>query len=201
MVPAGPGGLTTEKERFIMASKQSRSQKLTGDQQMADGVQKFLNTLASLPVGSTSVTPADMVKVLQDRIASGKAVLAADAARAAAVKADRDKRAQTAAFVQSLRRIVLGMFSQSPDTLAAFGLKAPKAVKKTVEAKSAAVAKSKATRAARGTKGTKQKKAIKGGTTTAATPVATTAAPATAAAPTTASAPAASPAAPAKPSA
>jgi hypothetical protein len=184
-----------------MATIQSRNSKLTADQSMADGVQKFLSTLASLPVGSTSVTPAEMVKVLQDRIASGKAVIAADAARTAAVKADRDKRAQTAAFVQSLRRIVLGMFTQSPDTLAAFGLKAPKAGKKTVETKSVAVAKSKATRAARGTKGTKQKKAIKGGTTTAATPVATAVAPATAAAPVTASATTASPAAPAKPSA
>jgi hypothetical protein len=142
--------------------KQIRSAKRDADQSMIDGVNKVLATCASLPVGSTTVTPADIVKVLQDRIDASKAVLTAEAARSAAVKVDRDKRAQSAAFVQSLRRMIQGMFTQSPDTLAAFGLKAPKAPKKTVTTKATAVAKSKATRKARGTLGTKQKKAVKG---------------------------------------
>jgi hypothetical protein len=96
-----------------MSAVTSRSSKLSADQAMIDGVHKFLGTLASLPVGSTSVTPADIVKVFQDRVDAGKAVLTAEAARTAAVKADRDKRAQTNAFAQSFRRMVLGMFSQS----------------------------------------------------------------------------------------
>ncbi len=144
-----------------MTTQNNRGSKLTADQKMIDGIQKFLSKFASLPVGSQTLTPADIVKVFQDRLDTGNAVVSAEAARTAAIKADRDKRAQTNAFAQSFRRMVLGMFSQSPDTLAIFGLKAPKVVKKTVDAKAAAVAKSKATRVARGTKGSKQKKAIK----------------------------------------
>jgi hypothetical protein len=145
-----------------MTTKKNRNAKLAADQSMIDGVHGFLSTLPSFPVGSTSVTPADIVKVFQDRVDAARAVQTAEAARTAAVKTDLDKRAQTAAFVRSFRRIVLGMFSESPDTLAAFGLKAPRAPKKTVEVLSAAVAKSKATREARNTMGTRQKKGVKG---------------------------------------
>jgi hypothetical protein len=145
----------------------NRNGKITADQHMIDGVQKFLSQFASLPVGSQTVTPADIVRVFQERLDTGKAVLAADAARIAAIKADKDKRVQTAAFTQSFRRMVQGMFSQSPDTLAAFGLKPLKAAKKTVETKATAVAKSKATRKARNTMGKKQKKAVKGTVPTA----------------------------------
>jgi hypothetical protein len=140
----------------------NRSGQLANDQSMIDGIEKFLTQFASLPVGSQVLAPADIVKVFQARLDAGKAVLTAEAARTAAIKADKDERLKTAAFTQSFRRMVLGMFSQSPDTLAVFGLKAPKAVKKTVQTKSTAVAKSKATRTARNTMGTKQKKAIKG---------------------------------------
>jgi hypothetical protein len=71
-------------------------------------------------------------------------------------------------------------FSNSPDVLADFGLKAKKArTPLTVEQKVAAAAKNAATRSARGTKGAKQKLAITGGVTgvvvtpvTAAKPVA-----------------------------
>jgi hypothetical protein len=140
----------------------NRNGKITADQNMIDGVHKFLTQFASLPVGSQTVTPADIVRVFQERLDTGKAVLTADAARTAAVKADKDKRAQTAAFAQSFRRMVQGMFSQSPDTLATFGLKALKAAKKTVATKATALAKGKATRTARNTLGKKQKKAIKG---------------------------------------
>ncbi len=149
-----------------------RSDKLAADQAMIDGTQKFLAKLAQLPVGSQTMTPDEIVQIFQGRLAIGKAVLTAEAARTAAVKADKDKRQSTAVFERSFRRIVLGMFSQSPDTLAIFGLKPPKAAKKTVATKAAAVAKNKATRKARNTQGTKQKKQIKG-TTPAATSGAT----------------------------
>ncbi len=140
----------------------NRNAKISADQKMIDGIQKFLMQFASLPVGSQTVTPAEIVKVFQDRLDAGKAVLAAEAARTTAVKADKDKRVQTAAFAQSFRRMAQGMFSQSPDTLAEFGLKGLKTPKKTVATKATAVAKSKATRKARNTMGTKQEKAIKG---------------------------------------
>jgi hypothetical protein len=150
-----------------MTTSNKRSDRMSADQAMADGVQKFLAQLASLPVGSRIVTPADIVKVFQDRIDAGKALKTAEAARTAAVKADRDVRAQTSVFVQACRRVVQGMFFESPDTLAAFGLKAPKAAKKKVAVKAAAVVKSKATRTARNTLGKKAKLAIHGSPSTA----------------------------------
>jgi hypothetical protein len=161
-----------------MSTATNRNGQLAGDQKMIDGVQKFLSKFASLPVGSQTVTPADMVKVLQDRISATNAAVTAEAAQAAAVKAHRDTRKQSATFVSSLRRMVQGMFSQSPDTLAAFGLKPLKASKPKVATKATALAKSTATRKARNTMGKKQKKAVKGTvpaansgpTTTPATP-------------------------------
>ena len=160
-----------------MGTTNKRSDMMAADQAMIDGVRKYLTQLASMPVGSQVMTPADMVKVFQDRLDAGKAVLSADAARAAAIKADRDLRAKTAALAQASRRIVLGMFQQSPDTLAVFGLKVPKAGKAKVAVKAAAVVKGKATRTARHTAGKKQKLAIKAAPTaatsgTAATPAA-----------------------------
>lgn len=145
-----------------MPTNTNRNGQLAADQAMVDGVEKFLATFASLPVGSQILAPADIVKVFQDRINAAKAVITAEAQRTAAVKSNRDERTKTAAFVQSFRRMVIGMFSQSPDTLAIFGLKAPKVVKKTLETKTTAVAKSMATRTARGTKGKRQRLEIKG---------------------------------------
>jgi hypothetical protein len=150
-----------------MPTNANRNGEIAADQAMVDGVEKFLATFASLPVGSQILAPADIVKVFQDRLTAAKAVLTAEAARTAAVKANRDERTKTAAFVQSFRRMVIGMFSQSPDTLAIFGVKAPRVVKKTVAAKSTAVAKGKATRTARGTKGKRQRLAITGTASTA----------------------------------
>ncbi|MDP9001197.1 MAG: hypothetical protein M3O46_13935 [Myxococcota bacterium] len=146
----------------MTTTSNKRSDHIAGDQKMIDGVQKFLSQLASLPVGSQNMTPADIVKVFQDRLTLGKTVQTAEAARATAVKADRDERARTAALVQSFRRIVQGMFAQSPDTLAVFGLTPLKVAKKKVDVKAAAVVKSKATRKARNTVGKKAKLLIKG---------------------------------------
>jgi hypothetical protein len=166
-----------------MTTLNKRTDLIAADQAMIDGVKRFLTQIASLPVGNQVLTPADIVKVFQDRVNAGQAVKTAETARTAAIKADRDERARTAATVRAFRRIVLGMFQESPDTLAIFGLKAPKVVKKTVAVKATAVVKTKATRAARGTKGKKAKLAIKG-----APPAATpgpAAPPATPAKPTT----------------
>ena len=137
-----------------------RSVRIAEDQAMIDGTQKLLAQIATLLVGDANMAPADIVKVFQDRIDAAKAALAADAARASAVKEDRDTRAQTSAVVQAFRRLVLAMF-KSPDKLALFGLKPPKAKVLKVATKAAAVAKNKATRAARGTVGPTKRKAIK----------------------------------------
>ena len=131
---------------------------------MLAGVQKFLVQYPSLYVGGQSMTPSAIVTALQNRINASQAAQAAEVARAAAVKANLNERAQSATFEQGLRQVVQGMYSQSPDTLAVFGLKPRKSTKKTVATKTEAVAKNKATRAARHTMGPKQKLEITGAT-------------------------------------
>jgi hypothetical protein len=174
--------------------KINRVQQLAAEQKLIDGTNRFLVQLPSLPVGSQTVTTAQIVQILQDRIATGKAAVAADDARKAAVKADRDERTKTAPFVHAFKRIVVGMFLQSPDTLGAFGLQAPKVGSKTAAEKSAAAQKASATKKARGPIGTKQRAAVKAPAPTAGSPQAASAAP-TPAAP--APVPAANPVAPA----
>jgi hypothetical protein len=157
-----------------MPTKLGRAVRLADDQKMIDGIQKFLASNATLTFGSQIMAPVDIVAVFQKRIQTAKAALDADAVRLAAVKADRDERATTAKVVNAFRRWVVATFTESPDTLAIFGLKAPKARKVKVVVKAQAVAKSEATRVARGTKGSRQKKAIHG-TVTPATSGTTTA--------------------------
>ncbi len=140
----------------------TRNARIAADQAMINGVQKFLAKIATLPVGATPMKPTDIVATLQERIDKATAAQTADAALTAAVKADRDEQASTKGFLRALRRIVLGMFEEAPDTLAVFGVKAPKARTVKVATKAAAVAKNKATRTARGTVGPKKKLAIKG---------------------------------------
>ena len=158
--------------------KTNRVQQLAAEQRLIDGTNQFLSHQPSLPVGSQTMTPTEIVQVFQDRIATGKAAIAADDARKAAVKADRDGRAKTAPFVHAFKRIVIGMFLQSPDTLGVFGLQAPKIGKKTAANKAAAVVKVAATKKARGPIGTKQRAAVKAPAPTAASPQPASAAPA-----------------------
>jgi hypothetical protein len=115
-----------------------------------------------------SLTPAAIVSVLQERIATGQAAIAADASRNAPIVTDAAELTRTDALVSALRQVVQGMYKQTPGTLADFGLKDRKVTKPSVETLAAAAAKSKATRAARHTMGKKQKQAIHGNVASAA---------------------------------
>jgi|HubBroStandDraft_1064217.scaffolds.fasta_scaffold203297_2 hypothetical protein len=154
-----------------------RSEQIASDQALIAGIQKFLMSYPSLTVGSQTLTPAALVQLLQNRINANQAAQTADAARTAAVQANRDERAETAAVRQSLRLLVLAMYSHSPDTLAVFGLKPRPPSKKTVATKAEAQVKAKATRKARNTMGPKQKLGITGTTTTASSGSSTPPAP------------------------
>jgi hypothetical protein len=144
------------------SAKTNRVQQLAADQKLIDGTEQFLSQITSLPVGSQTVTPAQIVQVFAGRIKTSKAAMAAGDARRAAVKADRDGREKTALFVQALKRIVTGMFLQSPDTLGVFGLTAPKVGKLSAAEKAVAVEKISATKKARGPIGRKQRAKVKG---------------------------------------
>jgi hypothetical protein len=178
-----------------------RGDRIAEDQAMITGTEKYLGNLATLPVGGTNMTPADIVKVFQSRVDAGKAVQTAEAARTTAVKADLDTRTRTAATVRAFRRMVLGMFQETPDTLAVFDIPAPKPRKVKVATKAAAAAKNKATRAARGTVGPKKKLAIKGTVPAGNSGAPAPATPATGGAPAGVGATAAPGATPAKPNA
>ena len=68
--------------------------------------------------------------------------------------------------VQALKRTLISMYANAPDTLAVFSLKPPKAkTPLTAEQRAASVAKAKATREARGTKGKNQKALVTGNVT------------------------------------
>jgi hypothetical protein len=150
-----------------MSRFQSRNQQIAADQALIAGIQRFLMSYPSLSVDGQVMTPAAIVQFLQDRINASQAAQTAEAAHVAAVKAESDTRAKTAAQRSSIRQIVLGMYSGSPDNLAVFGLKPRKASSETATTRAAAAVKAKATRAARGTKGPKEKLKITGSSTPA----------------------------------
>jgi hypothetical protein len=136
-----------------------RQARITADQQLIAGVQQYLAQLGTLTVGSQKMAPADIVKAIQGRIDASNAAVKADAAHVAALQAETTELTGTAILVSSLRTLVMGMYSPSPDVLAAFGLVPRKRTEPSAATKAAAAAKSRATRKARGTLGKKQKNA------------------------------------------
>jgi hypothetical protein len=177
-----------------MATKNtSRTDTLAADQAMVEGIAKNKAKLPpSFEMEGQTMTPDAVSQVFQDRITTGKAVIAADNARTAAVKADRDKRQQTRGVALSFKRLLIALFAQDPAILGDFAMEPPKKGVRTAANKAGAAAKGKATRKTLGTKGTRQKKAaLQASESTSATP----AAPATGEQ--AQAAPAATPAAPA----
>jgi hypothetical protein len=145
-----------------------RQRRITADQLLIAGVQQYLAQLGTLTLGSQKMAPADIVKAIQGRIDASNAAVKADAAHVAALEAEKTELTGTAILVTSLRALVQGMYSQSPDVLAAFGLEPRKRTEPSAATKAAAAAKSLATRKARGTLGKKQKQKIHGNVATPA---------------------------------
>jgi hypothetical protein len=139
-----------------------RGDRLAGFQGMIDGTKQFLSKYQSLAIGSEELTPAQMLAIFEELLTSGKSVVTATDAKTTAVKADRELRGKYADFINAFKRIVIGMYAKSPDTLGVFALKPPKKGTRTVQAKAAAAEKVVATRKARHTMGSQQKKDIKG---------------------------------------
>jgi hypothetical protein len=147
-----------------MATKNlNRTQHQDADQKLIDGLNKHAQTIPSLMIGGTSYKTADIIGILQARIAVAKTPVLSRASWQTDVKADRDERAKTKAFVSGLRQALQVAFAGAIDTLADFGLKPRKTrASRTPEEKAAATAKARATRAARHTMGSKQKAKVKG---------------------------------------
>jgi len=144
-------------------SRVNREQQQSSDQNLVDGLTKHASTLPSLTFGGSSHPTAAILAVLNARIASGDVVVSTRATWQSAVKADRDGRANTGAFVSGVRQALQLTFAGSIEGLADFGLSLRRVpAPRSPEEKAAAVAKGKATRAARHTMGSKQKAKIKG---------------------------------------
>lgn len=163
-----------------MTTKQNKGTEAALATQLVAGTQKHFATMASLMFASGSFTPAQIVAQLQQLVTLRADTDSAKATFRAKVAADTVQAPALLTFQRAYVQFVKTTFSNSPDVLADFGLKAKKArTPLTVEEKVAAAAKNAATRSARGTKGAKQKLAITGGVTgvvvtpvTAAKPVA-----------------------------
>jgi hypothetical protein len=174
--------------------------------QLIAGAQKRFANTQTLMFASGSFTLTQIVTQLQQLATLRTDVDTAKSALEAKLAAETVQAPALRAFMRAFVQFVKTTFSNSPDVLADFGLKAAKAkTPLTVEQKAAAAAKRKATRAARGTKGSKQKLEITGDVTgvvvtpvTAAKPVVAAAVDSGTSAPANNQAPGAPTAAPAR---
>jgi len=134
-------------------------------QALVAGLQKQLPN-GSFTLVSTVFTTAALVTALQGLIAALTAVDTAQAGAKAALVAWEAEAAKMGPIVLALKRTLLSMYANAPDTLAVFGLKPRKVpAPRTAAEKAATAAKAKATREARGTTGKKQKLAVTGNVT------------------------------------
>jgi hypothetical protein len=154
----------------MVTPKKNRTNHQIADQTLLDGIKKNEQAMGALFIKGVSYKPADLTPALQARIDSANRVLAAKAAWAEAVQADRDERAKSKTFVADLRQALRLAFGGSIETLASFGLTLRKTPVLTPEQRVAAGQKARATRAARHTMGPKQKAQIKGTVAPAAAP-------------------------------
>jgi hypothetical protein len=155
------------------------------DQQVIVGIQKELQSMPALYLGSQMFTPQTLEAFVQRRIDLGRAILTAKAAWEHAVATYETASPQTDLVIADLRHAVIGAFGRDSEKLATFGFVAPKLRVLSPEQRALAAKRAKATRKARNTMGKRQKALIKG-EVPAAVAVAAPAGPATpGAAPTT----------------
>ncbi len=141
----------------------NKSTERAHDAAMAKGTQDHLSSVGSLTITGKPYTVPQIVQRYDARIARLDGVTAARAALEAAIAEERADRSGFKQFDLDLRSIVIGMFSNDPETLADFSLSPrKKAPKKKVSAKLQTVNKALATRKARHTMGKLQKKDVKG---------------------------------------
>lgn len=165
-------------------TKASKASVLAQLQALVSGLQKELPN-GSFTLLSTTYTTATLVPIIQGLITALTAVDTAQAgAKAALVDWDAED-VKSSPIIKALIKSLRTMYANSPDTLAAFALKPPKApTPLTAAQRAASVAKAEATRKARGTTGKKQKALVTGNVTgVTITPITTPAAAATAAQP------------------
>jgi hypothetical protein len=143
----------------------SKAATLAQLQALVAGLQKQLPN-GSFTLVSTVYTTAALVTALQGLIAALTGVDTAQAGAKAALVIWEAEDAKLGQIILALKRTLLSMYANAPDTLAVFGLKPRKAPgPRTAAQRAVTAAKAAATRAARGTTGSKQKLAVTGNVT------------------------------------
>jgi hypothetical protein len=158
---------------------------VAADQQLADGLSKNAGVLGTFGFGGKQLKPADVVQVLQGRIAKAQAATTARANLSAAATAADNEIRTTRALVKAVKQALRALFVDDIAMLATFGLAPDKVTPPTPATLVKAAAKAKATRTQRGTKGPKQRLIVPATAAPQGAPEAGTATAATAPAPVT----------------
>jgi len=146
----------------MSSNRVNQQDRILRDQKMIEGIKKHLKS-ASIVVAGKTYTSDEVVAALQARVDAANAIAPAKAAWQDLVNTATTQTEQSKSLVSGLRQTVKVMFGQTAETLADFGIPAPKPRKVlTSEEKVAAAAKAAATRAARHTMGKVQKAKVKG---------------------------------------
>jgi hypothetical protein len=161
----------------------NRTSLIAADQQLADGLSKNAGILGTFGFGGKQLKPADVVQVLQGRIAKAQAATTAKANLNAAATAADNEILSTRALVKAVKQALRALFVDDIATLATFGLAPAKVPAPTPGTLVKAAAKAKATRTLRGTKGPKQRLTVQATAAPQGAPETATATAATAPAP------------------
>jgi hypothetical protein len=133
---------------------------INAEQTLADGLTQNAKAIGTLNLGGKLMKAADLVSVVDARIAARKAVVTAQGALKGARANAKTEIAGSNAVIKLAKEALKVMFANDATTLATLGLATDKVTEPTVAVKAAGQKKAAATRAARGTKGRKQAAAI-----------------------------------------
>jgi hypothetical protein len=134
----------------------------TAEDQLSAGLTKHASTLPPITIAGKTISPADLIAMLQVLRTAASAADSTHAAWRAAVATNRTKRKQAATLLTGVNEWLHLAYGTSPDMLGDFGLTPRKKPVVSPEARLAGAAKARATRVARHTMGPKQKRNIKG---------------------------------------
>src|SRR5690348_799814 len=100
----------------------NKNTRLAADQKLLAGVQKHFGSAPSLIVGGKTYTLEQIVELLQSRVDAASAVPPARAAWQNVLALERERLAETKAFVDALKQTILVTFGSAVDVLADFGV-------------------------------------------------------------------------------
>jgi phage major head subunit gpT-like protein len=139
----------------------NKSTRTTKDQSILSAIATHYKGAATIVLGGTTYTPAQLSQVFQSDVDAASATQSAKTAYKLAVAAEKKTAKQASATAKALRSQLIGTYGADSAIVADFGF-TPKARTVKVKVKAEAIQKSTATREARGTKGKRQRLEIKG---------------------------------------